>query len=221
MKNIYLVLIFSFFFFSGFTQNQQVISGKSAFKPVKAGKMQVVKKVKEVPDLIIKEEVFEDPNSSNLIDGNENSSIRFKIENIGTGMAKQVMVNVSLKNEMIQGLEYRASTTIGQINPGETKDVVIPVQGKIDLEKGLAEFKIEVREGQGFDAFPLEMKIETHPFQPPHVIIADAVFSTENGGKLKLNRPTANARSPTATWRRLLVTTPSSWRPVINCWVCK
>ncbi|MEI7897691.1 MAG: caspase family protein [bacterium] len=166
-----------------------MISGKSAFKPVKAGKVQAAKKVKEVPDLIIKEEVFEDPNSTNIIDGNENSSIRFKIENLGTGMAKYVTVHVSLKNKMIQGLEYRAMTIVGQISPNETKDVVVPIQGKIDLEQGLAEFKIEVREDQGFDAFPLEMKIETHPFEPPHVIVADAVFSTENGGKLKLNSP--------------------------------
>ena len=189
MKHLYFILCLIFLFLSGFSQNQQVISGKSAFKPVKAGKVQAAKKVKEVPDLIIKEEVFEDPNNTNIIDGNENSSIRFKIENLGKGIAKYVTVHVSLKNKMIQGLEYRASTIVGQISPNETKDVVVPIQGKIDLEKGLAEFKIEVREDQGFDAFPLEMKIETNPFKPPHVIVADAVFSTENGGKLKLNSP--------------------------------
>jgi len=189
MKNIYLIFFISFFWIAGFSQTKQVISGKSAYKPVKAGKVVVVKKVKEVPDLIIKEEVFEDPNRSNLIDGNEKSAIRFKIENIGTGAAKYVTVNVSLKNKMIKGLEFRTTIVVGQINPAEIKEVLIPIQGKIDIEKGLAEFKIEVREEQGFDAFPLEMKIETHPFEPPHVIVADAVFSTENGGKLKLNNP--------------------------------
>ena len=189
MKNIYLVIVLSFFWITGFSQTKQVISGKSEFKPVKAGNVQVVKKVKDVPDLIIKEEVFEDPNNNNLINGNERSAIRFKIENIGAGMAKDVTVNVSLKNKRIQGLQYQASTPVGQINPNETKEVVIPVEGKLDLEKGLAEFKIEVKEDQGFDAFPLEMKIETYPFEPPKVIIADAVFSTENGGKLKLNNP--------------------------------
>ena len=184
-----IFFIFSFLYFSGFTQENQVISGKSAFKPVKAGMVREVKKVKMIPDLIIREEVFEDPNGNNLIEGNENSVIRFKIENIGNGEAKYVVVHVSLKNKVIRGLEYRASTQVGQINPNETKEVVIPIQGKIDLEHGLAEFKIEVREDQGFDAFPLEMKIETHPFEPPKVIVADAVFSTENGGKLKLNNP--------------------------------
>ena len=189
MRHLYLIICLIFFFQYGFSQDKQVISGKSAFKPVKAGKVQSAKKVKEVPDLIIKEEVFEDPNSTNIIDGNENSSIRFKIENLGAGVAKYVTVHVSLKNKMINGLEYRATTIVGQINAHEIKEVVIPIQGKIDLEQGLAEFKIEVREDQGFDAFPLEMKIETHPFEPPHVIIADVVFSTDNGGKLKLNSP--------------------------------
>ena len=184
-----IFFIFCFLFLTGFSQEKQVISGKSAFKPVKAGKVQEAKKVKMIPDLIIREEVFEDPNGNNLIEGNENSSIRFKIENIGTGAAKYVMVHVSLKNKMIRVLEYRASTQVGQINPNETREVVIPITGKADLEDGLAEFKIEVREDLGFDAFPLEMKIETHPFEPPKVIVADAVFSTENGGKLKLNNP--------------------------------
>jgi uncharacterized caspase-like protein len=189
MRHLYLILCLIFLSVSGFSQKNQAISGKSVFKPVKAGKVQTVKTVREVPDLIIKEDAFEDPNNNNLIDGNENSSIRFKIENIGTGLAKYVTVNVSLKNKSVEGLEYRAATIVGQINPKETKDIVIPIQGKPDLEKGLAEFKIEVKEDQGFDAFPLEMKIETRPFEPPDVIIADAVFSTDNGGKLKLNSP--------------------------------
>ena len=93
MKKSSLILLISIFCLVGFAQKQQVISGKSAFKPVKAGQVQVVKKVKEVPDLIIKEEVFEDPNSNNLINGNESSAIRFKIENIGSGVAKYVTVN--------------------------------------------------------------------------------------------------------------------------------
>lgn len=189
MKNISLLLFFCSICIIGFPQNQQTISGKSAFKLVNAGKVQVAKKVKEVPDLIIKEEVFEDPNNNNLIDGNENSAIHFKIENVGAGVAKLVTVHVSLKNNNIHGLEYKTFSSIGQIKPNEIKEVFIPIQGKTDLEKGLAEFKIEVREDQGFDAYPLEMKIETYPFVPPHVIIADAVFSTDNGGKLKLNSP--------------------------------
>jgi len=168
---------------------QQKISGRSEMKEVRIYNLVATPKIKGIPDLIIKEEIFEDPNRNNLIDGNENSIIRFKIENIGTGIAQNVTVKVSLKNKIIQGLEFRASTIIGQINPNETKDVVIPIQGKIDLGIGLAEFKIEVKEDRHFDAIPLEIKIETFPFKPPNVIIADAVFSTENGGKLKLNNP--------------------------------
>ncbi len=189
MRYLYLILGLFFLSHTGFSQNKQVISGKSAFKPVKAGKVQAVKKVKNVPDLIIKEEAFEDPNNNNTINGNENSAIRFKIENIGTGVANYVMAIVSMKNKPINGLEFRATTIIGQINPNEIKEVRVPIQGKNDLERGLAEFKIEVKEDRGFDAFPLELKIETLPFQPPHVIVADAKFSTDNGGKLKLNTP--------------------------------
>ena len=74
MKKTLLFILVCFLSVTAFSQDKQVISGKSAFKPVKAGKVQAVKKVKDVPDLIIKEEVFEDPNSNNLIDGNETSA---------------------------------------------------------------------------------------------------------------------------------------------------
>ena len=121
MKKAFLFFLVYSFCQVGVSQDKQVISGKSAYKAVNAGKVQSTKKIKEVPDLIIKEEVFEDPNSTNIIDGNEKSSIRFKIENLGTGMAKYVTVNVSLKNKMIQGLEFRTYTNVGQINPNKRR----------------------------------------------------------------------------------------------------
>lgn len=168
---------------------QQTITGRSAFKKVTAGNADPAKKVKDFPDLIIRSEAFDDPNGNNRIDGNESSSIRFTVENIGKGVAKEVVAAIQLKNDIISGLEFNTVKDIGEIPPLEKREVVIPLQGKMNLVKGIAEFKIEVKEKQGFDAFPLEMKIETNPFEPPRVIVADAVFSTESGGKLKLNTP--------------------------------
>ncbi|MFH1297513.1 MAG: caspase family protein [Bacteroidota bacterium] len=166
----------------------QIITGSSSSKRITAGKAPVVTKmVKSIPDLIIKNEEFLDPNNNNIINGNERSSIRFRIENLGSGTASKVHVKVRLKGREIRGLSYLRTHQIGDIKGGETKEVTIPVQGSVDLDNGSAEFLIEVLEELGFDAYPLEMKIITRPFEPPKVLITDAVFSTLTGGKVQLN----------------------------------
>ena len=168
-------------------QNNQKISGKSQFKPVHmtSGPSSGLG---AAPDLIIKDELFKDPDSNNVIDANQQVTIKFKIENIGVGEAKDVMAKISQKGKTLIGLSLPPPVNIGTIKPGEIKNVSFPIEGKMNLENGLAEFKIEVTESLGFDAYPLEMKIETHPFQAPQVVVADAVFSTEKGGKIQTNQ---------------------------------
>jgi hypothetical protein len=157
-------------------------------KFIRAGQERIAKTVKEIPYLVIKDEVFADSDSNNVINANEKSEIRFKIENLGIGSSGNVLVKVSLKNEYIRGLDFTKEISVGHVLPSESKMVIIPITGKMDLADTLAEFKIDVREENGFDAFPLEMKIETHSFQPPDLIVADGVFSTPDGGKLELNQ---------------------------------
>jgi hypothetical protein len=176
------------FCWPGLAQEKQVIRGKSTMQFIQAGQERIAKTVKDIPDLVIKDEVFFDPDGNNLINANEESEIRFKIENLGTGTARNVTVKVSLKNPSVGGLDFKKEIPVGPVFTSESKEVVIPISGKLNLETAIAEFKIEVREESGFDAYPLEMKIETHAFEPPRVIVADAVFSTPDGGKLGLNQ---------------------------------
>lgn len=188
MKNSILIISLALICLVGFSQEKQVIRGKSSMQVIRIGQERIAKKVKEIPDLIIKNEVFSDPNQNNMINANEESEIRFKIENLGEGTAGNVVVKVSLKNTYINGLTFTKEIPVGHIYSSENKSVSIPVSGKMQLEDAIAEFKIEVREEGGFDAYPLEMKIETHSFEPPNVIVADGVFSTRDGGNLELNQ---------------------------------
>ncbi len=185
MKTKILLLIF---LVVSFGAHSQVISGKSSSKKISFSKTQK-SVVTALPDLIIKGERFVDENKNNYIDGNEQCAINLIIENIGEGTAKQVVVKTSLKNNAIEGLSFKEKLDVGDIPPNGSKDIVIPVSGNMDLPDALAEFKIEVLEDRGFDAFPLEIKIETRKFATPKIIVADAVFSTEDGGLIKLNYP--------------------------------
>ncbi len=166
----------------------QVISGKSEKKKIIFTKSER-SFVTQLPDLIITGEKFVDENQNNFIDANESCEINLMVENIGEGLAENVKVRVSLKNVEIEGLDYQKLITVGDLQGNSSKVVSIPVKGNINLAEGLAEFMIEVLEERGFDAFPLEIKIETREFANSEVIVADAVFSTEDGGLIKLNYP--------------------------------
>lgn len=184
MKTRFLL---SIFLIIGLVSQGQVISGKSTIKrvSVKKPKQEIVK---QIPDLIITGEKFLDENKDNFINANENCYISLNVENIGTGIAKNVKLQISLKED-IYGLYVRRAINLENLNPNSSREILIPVEGELYLENGLAEFTIEVVEERGFDAYPLEMKIETRKFASPKLIVADAAFSTEDGGLIKLNYP--------------------------------
>jgi len=194
MKTKLLLIIF---LLASTTIMAQVISGKSGAKKITVKSKGDVEKKTEpkqsyitaLPDLIITGEVFSDENQNNFIDANEYCTIRLNVENIGKGTAEGVVVRTKLKNGEVHGLTYGEDINLGDLGPDTKTAVSIPVRGYVYLEEGFAEFIIEVREDRGFDAFPLEMKIETKPFASPKVVIADAAFSTEDGGLIKLNYP--------------------------------
>jgi hypothetical protein len=184
MKTKILIILFLTI---GLVSEGQVISGKSTIKRIsmKKPKQEVVTLI---PDLVITGEKFEDTNKDNFINAGEKCNISLSIDNIGDGLAKGVVIKASVKNE-VRGLYVRHAIRLEDINPNSSRQVMIPVEGEIGLEDATAEFFIEVTEERGFDAFPLEMKVETRKFASPNLIVSDAAFSTEDGGLIKLNYP--------------------------------
>jgi hypothetical protein len=190
MKPVYL--LFLFILAVAFSSSAQVTSGKSQPKKITFKKDQdqpATGAIREIPDLIIKEEKFTDENRNKIINANEECSIDFKIENIGKGTAQNVQVKVSLKGESPYGITYEESIEVGDVASETEKPVKIPVIAKSNTQDGYVEFYIEVFEARGFDAYPLEFKIETRKFSEPRIVVADAIFSTEDGGTIKLNYP--------------------------------
>lgn len=166
----------------------QVISGKSEQKKVTFTKTERAV-VTKLPDLVITGEKFTDENQNNFIDATEKCQIGLNVDNIGEGVANNVNVKLSIKNPSLKGLEFSGTYALGDLQGNSSKNVTIPVTGNMNLQNGIAEFVIEIQEERGLDAFPLEIKIETKTFASPKVIVADAVFSTEDGGLIKLNYP--------------------------------
>jgi uncharacterized caspase-like protein len=185
---MFRIILISMCFLICFNLNAQVISGKSEPKKLNLSTSKVAF-MKELPDLVITGEQFEDENGNNIIDANEKCKIIFNVSNIGKGLAQKVAVRVSTKGEKLTGLTFTTLVDLGDITGENKVQVSIPISSATNLSDAVAEFVIEVREENGFDAFPLEMKIETRRFASPRILVADAAFSTEDGGMIKLNYP--------------------------------
>jgi hypothetical protein len=98
-------------------------------------------------------------------------------------MAKRVLVTITQSGAAVPGIVFPEKLTLGDLMPDQTKTVTIPIKATETLPNSQVIFKIHVREGN-FDAKPLEIKIETRAFRPPRVIVQDALFATDHGGKI-------------------------------------
>ena len=167
---------------SSFAQSQ-TIRGTSAVVRLSAGNPANAKTFQAWPELVIKNDKFIDANGDLAINAFENDTISFETENIGTGMAKRVLVTITQSGAAVPGIVFQEKLTLGDLMPDQTKTVTIPIKATETLPNSQVIFKIHVREGN-FDAKPLEIKIETRAFRPPRVIVQDALFATDHGGKI-------------------------------------
>ncbi|MHC1703312.1 MAG: caspase family protein [Tenuifilaceae bacterium] len=185
MKNI--VLIASIIIGSMFANGQETkkISGKSTVKRITFKQDVNTVSLRQLPDLIINNKQFSDNTKNNIIDAQESSTINFTLENIGKGEARGVTIKVLATGNPIGGLKYDQVKSIGTIYPTQKIDVKLPITSGMDIIDGKVTFRVEVVEEKGFDANPFEFEIETMAFKAPDVVVADHVFSTDLGGKIK------------------------------------
>lgn len=187
MKQI-IFLTLLFITLAAFPQEKKTIKGKSEMKNLFEGKERD-NIVKALPDLVLQNQVFSDPNNNRIIDANESSSIRFEILNQGSGIAEDVKVRISLDSTSTDALQFSDLIPVGDIEPQEVREINIPVTGTANLITGQVEFTVQVVELNGFDAYPFTMKINTHKLRKPDVLIADAAFIADDGRNIRLAEP--------------------------------
>ena len=140
------------------------------------------------PNLSVSDVQFADDNNNNRIDANERCKIIFNINNTGKGSAHQLMAKITNSNAAIAGLSFSPSSEIGDIAPGTTKKVEIPLFGDMNLTSAKAQFTISFEEKMGMSPDNVSMEIETKEFIKPIVKIVDYSFLTDNGN-IKLGMP--------------------------------
>ncbi len=138
------------------------------------------------PFLVIKDVSFTSENSNKTINPNEKAEISLNLTNEGKGLAAGVVFRISTKNTT-PGLSYTPELKIGDLSPGQTLPLKVPIVTDIALQNGSAEFTLVAFESNGFDSDPFGITVPTQQFEKPNVQVADAVFSTEKGGKVVKN----------------------------------
>ncbi len=124
-------------------------------------------------------------NNNQLLDANENAEIEFTLSNKGKGDAYNLVVEIH-DLEMIEGVQYSSTQSCENLAAGAERIIKIPISGTMKLESGKTHFKIEIKEGNGFNADPFEISFNTQEFKHPTIALADYKFTTDEEGKIKL-----------------------------------
>jgi WD40 repeat protein len=126
-------------------------------------------------------------NNNQVLDGNEKASLQFTINNTGKGDAYELKATISMAKPVI-GLDFPKTIDIGDLPAGKSTTVTIPVSGTMQLEAAKAEWNIEIKEGNGFDADPFTISFTTQPFKSPLLRVADYKFTSDEAGKIRLGQ---------------------------------
>ncbi|MBI5211283.1 MAG: caspase family protein [Elusimicrobia bacterium] len=113
---------------------------------------------------------FVEPSGNDMLEGEEKGSLRVAVANAGPGPAYALRVLLDL--EPVPGLSVPRSVELGQLGPGQSAVKDIAIEASDSLVSGKARIKVEVREGNGFDAEPQVIEFETRPFVAPRLEVA-------------------------------------------------
>ena len=164
---------------------QKVVSGISATKYIS-----ITREAPKPPyiEIVNNSLVFKDDDNDNKIDANENSFIRFDLKNTGLGTGLGLTVVVSETNK-VEGLNFSKEKSLGNLDPGKTLLVEVPISGLMNLPTSKASFSIKINETNGFGTDPVEMEIPTQAFQSPNLVIVDYKVSSQQAANLSKRKP--------------------------------
>lgn len=123
-----------------------------------------------------------------LLDADETVEVLFTLENKGRGDAYRTSLNTQSRHS-ITGVNYDAVKEIGDLKAGQSRQVTLSVRGSRALQTGEAWLLMTIREANGFDSDPAEVRFNTAAFRNPQLALADVVFTNNDGeGKITLGK---------------------------------
>ena len=115
---------------------------------------------------------------NNSIDAGEASIILVELTNVGKGTAFDVNI---ITESLHKNINFPETISVGDIQPGESKDITIPIKTDLFLVSGTASFMINAREKRGYNSRPLELQIPTAKLHRPQLIFASCNLNDSSG----------------------------------------
>jgi len=133
------------------------------------------------PSQLVVDTDFNDNDSllpNNRIDSGEASTITAIIRNEGKGTAFDVKLAMESQNSHVH---FPAVHPVGDVLPGKSIRIDIPVTAALSLETGTTSFLVNAREKRGYNARPVELQISTSAMKKPDLIFVSCYLNDASG----------------------------------------
>lgn len=121
---------------------------------------------------------------NNTLNAGEDSGILVSVTNKGKGTAFDVTLTTESKYKHI---DFPKTISLGDIQPGKSKDVEIKVKGGLDLADGTVPFRIVCKEKRGYDSRQYVLNIPAASLERPIITIASYKINDGNTGLARGN----------------------------------
>lgn len=126
-------------------------------------------------------------NSNGIIEQGDNAVLSFTVKNEGKGQAYDLSAVPELTSA-VKGIIFDKEYSIGNLAPGKSQKIEIPVTVTDDLETAASTFKIGVIEANGNNAAPIVLDFQTKGSVNAYIMITGFDYTSPTG-KAELTTP--------------------------------
>ncbi len=147
----------------------------------------VAAKGPSLPPTLSAQVTFTEPSGDNILDANEEGTLSVTLTNTGQGSAYGIEVALTLRQAQgdvsgqVPGLSFPARRYLGEIPPGKSQKVSIPLKAGLDVADGKATITCSFTEANGFEPDPVEITFQTRAYRPPQLELADVGVDEPSG----------------------------------------
>ncbi len=132
-----------------------------------------LRKAPSYPPNIIVEVSFVDYSSNQILNAEESAFVNLNISNIGQGKASELYVDISPHS--IEGLTYNSGQIIGNIGPGQSKEVKIFITADRLVKSQQVDLLLDFSEANDFPPDQHSLSFEVREFIAPELVLVSGL----------------------------------------------
>jgi hypothetical protein len=158
-----------------------LIQGISRNRPLKA-LLEDLAKDRALPASLITTAQFNDKRAlfpNGRLEAGEAGALQIQVTNRGSGPAYDVAVRVTGDPPQVAA---SGDGTVGDLRPGESKEIALRIAGSVDLPTTTARLRIETTEKRGYGAQPVLFELPAEKLVAPRLEIVDVSLNDRSSG---------------------------------------